>query len=338
MAHRASTVFLSFMSALVTFPAAATEVQSTVAVYVTFRDCQPILGQCDGFTPVLVGTYSGEPGDLSAFASQALPEYGESFSTVSLSGEIGAPILRTRAASEPGKRVSTNTLALQRFVYEGDVPVTRTFGGTLTYSQVIENPEDGESGINAAIIIFKAPTDTVNLGTTAEDNYWNLFRIWSTPGYQSLGADSVIDPATNPNGEGNISVTVTLDPGEAVWVYTRLQTPASAGSVVDASQTLVTRWDDPTDLVPANISLGIPEELLAKLLESATGVGPGTSLADKVTLAQAYFAAQDLESTCATLDDFRAQVRAIAGRRLSQELASQLSADAQQTQLATGCL
>jgi hypothetical protein len=337
MTKRSSGFFISLALALISLPAAAIEVQSSVSVYVTFRDCQPLVGQCDGFSPVLVGTYSGEPGALSAIASQALPEYGESYSTVSLSGEIGAPILRTRAASETGKRVSTNTHALQRYVYEGAVPTERTFGGTLTYSQVIENPEDDESGVNAAIFLFRSTSEFLDAGTTSQDNYQMLSTLQSRLFSETLAFDGARDKATNLNGYAALAATVMLQPGDAVWVYTRLQTPASAGSVVDASSTLITQWDDPTGIVPANISPGIPEELMARLLDSATGVGPGTSLADKVAIAQAYYAAQDVESACATLEDFQKQVNAVAGRRLSRELANQLSSDAQQTQLAIGC-
>lgn len=46
---------------------------------------------------------------------------------------------------------------------------------------------------------------------------------------------------------------VTLSPGDSVWVWTLLQTPVVNGSTIDAANTFVTKWDDGTDLVPANV-------------------------------------------------------------------------------------
>ena len=80
-----------------------------------------------------------------------------------------------------------------------------------------------------------------------------------------------------------------------------------------------------------------PGELLDALARAVEGVGPGKSLADKVALAQGYYAVQDLQATCAVLTGFLNEVRAQSGKKLTAELASQLTADAQVIVEAIGC-
>ncbi len=80
-----------------------------------------------------------------------------------------------------------------------------------------------------------------------------------------------MDTDTNPDGVGTLAVTVTLTPGETIWLEVLLQTPAANGSFVDASHTLVTGWDVTTDLTPAvtSLPLAVPEPSPAALLTLA---------------------------------------------------------------------
>ena len=82
-------------------------------------------------------------------------------------------------------------------------------------------------------------------------------------------------------------------------------------------------------------------DLLAELLANVTGVGPGTSLADKVKQAQAYLAANDLTDTCSTLAAFinevKAQSKAQSGKKIPPNQASTLIASAEQTRTQLGC-
>lgn len=80
-----------------------------------------------------------------------------------------------------------------------------------------------------------------------------------------------------------------------------------------------------------------PETLLEELGADVAGVGPGRSLASKVMLAQTYLAVPDVESTCAMLNAFRNQVGAQRGKKLTVELADELTADAEAIQAAVGC-
>lgn len=80
-----------------------------------------------------------------------------------------------------------------------------------------------------------------------------------------------------------------------------------------------------------------PTTLLQRLLNAVTGVGPGQSLANKITLAQIYYAVPDVQATCAVLGDFARQVQAQRGKKLPAVQADQLLADASDLVLALGC-
>ena len=317
--------------------ASAIQVQSSTSVYLTFRDCVTGATACDEYTRVLVFSYGGLPGDLSATSSLSDPAYGALFADAQLTGTAGAPILRTSADSEPLKRISTNSAALQRYTYTGSVPTTRTFGGSLTYSQVvpIENqdfplsqwsPGAGISGIlTAELEVFTLTDVFLEVGDTDAYNFYYLHAGYrDAPGYVSIASDQYSDDATNPAGFATLGVSVDLNPGDSVWVRVFLQTPALNGATVDSSNTFITGWDNANNLVPASINAGI---LLEQLGIAVTGVGPGNSLADKIMLAQTYFAVPDLQATCAILTDFTNQLRAQWGKKLTPELTDQLTED-----------
>jgi len=80
-----------------------------------------------------------------------------------------------------------------------------------------------------------------------------------------------------------------------------------------------------------------PAVLLQRLGAAVTEVGPGSSLADKIALAQVYLAVPDVQSTCEALNAFRNQVRAQQGKKLAEQDAVQFDADAQQIMDAIGC-
>ena len=77
--------------------------------------------------------------------------------------------------------------------------------------------------------------------------------------------------------------------------------------------------------------------LYARLLKSVTSVGPGTSLADKVRQALAYYHADDGAATCAMLEGFVDHVGAQSGKKIKQSTAVRLIADAKEIQSAISC-
>jgi hypothetical protein len=76
---------------------------------------------------------------------------------------------------------------------------------------------------------------------------------------------------------------------------------------------------------------------LADLSQAVQGVGPGTSLADKVALARSDLAAGDIASTCNTLSGFIQEVKAQADKMIPAATASMLITDAQRIQTVLGC-
>jgi hypothetical protein len=75
---------------------------------------------------------------------------------------------------------------------------------------------------------------------------------------------------------------------------------------------------------------------LVDLGHSVNGVGPGTSLSDKVTQAQNDLKAGDTTDACGVLGAFINQVKAQAGQ-LGKTTAATLIADAQQIRAVLGC-
>jgi hypothetical protein len=79
------------------------------------------------------------------------------------------------------------------------------------------------------------------------------------------------------------------------------------------------------------------EVQLEALSTAVAGVGPGSSYADKIALAKAYYAVPDIQSACAIMTDFLNQVRAQTGKKLSVGQAAALTADAVNLMAAMGC-
>ena len=57
--------------------------------------------------------------------------------------------------------------------------------------------------------------------------------------------------------------------------------------------------------------------LIADLLTAVTAVGPGSSLADKMAIVQAYYAAGDTAAACAEINAFENQITAQSGKKLT---------------------
>jgi hypothetical protein len=81
-----------------------------------------------------------------------------------------------------------------------------------------------------------------------------------------------------------------------------------------------------------------PRALLQQLRDDATGKGPGTSLADKIALAQTYFEVPDIQTTCAVLDAFINQVNVLLRVKKPRGATAQLITDANAIKTAIGCL
>jgi len=215
---------------------------------------------CDSFGtsgPDYSLTYSGLAGQTSSSTGTvtlgSLGTAGAS-ATLGSSAVDGAPVLRAYADSAPGARIGANAIALQSYTWNGQGPATRTFGGTLTYSQTMTGvyPPQVWGGVNASFDIFTMSPASVDGGTTSQDNFDALSNAdGGLPGYTDLGWAQFEDGTTNPDGSATLSATVTLVPGETIWVWSVLQAIGTNGGTVDASHTLDTGWNDSTGLIPA---------------------------------------------------------------------------------------
>ena len=82
--------------------------------------------------------------------------------------------------------------------------------------------------------------------------------------------------------------------------------------------------------------LGAPAQL-AQLARAVKGVGPGTSLADKVAQARSYLASGHVAGACSTLRAFVNEVKAQSGITIPSVTARKLIADAQRIQAVLAC-
>ncbi len=102
-------------------------------------------------------------------------------------------------------------------------------------------------------------------------------------------------------------------------------------------------WDPfhPSSTSHALLAEGLHQTLvsvrLQHLLVDVTGVGPGKSLAKKLTQASVHYAALDIGATCNVLGSFTNQVRAQAGKKLTDAQAAVFEADANAITDALGC-
>jgi len=245
-------------------------VAASTAERIGFRDCTVIgTSGCDEVGSPALLAYGGLPGDASSSVASTLPGYGSATANVALSGNVGAPVLGSYVDSQPGKRNNTSSYALQSYTYTGAVPELRTFGGVLTYSQSITGsyPSGPGAGIFARIEVFQISANGIDVGDTAESNWFSLFGVSTLPGYTLLGLDSYVDSASTSAGLGNLSVTVDLQPGSTYWINVSLSAIATNGGWVNSSSTLVTEWNDATGLVPGGVAV-VPENETSLLLLS----------------------------------------------------------------------
>jgi hypothetical protein len=78
-------------------------------------------------------------------------------------------------------------------------------------------------------------------------------------------------------------------------------------------------------------------EQLDNLLAAIQGLGPGTSLADKIAAIQAALATGDVSQACGTLRAFDLQVDAQRGRSISSSIAGELLATTARTRRVLAC-
>ena len=118
--------------------------------------------------------------------------------------------------------------------------------------------------------------------------------------------------------------------------------PASGSTFAVGITTVTCTAGDPDD-TPSSVTStftvtvrGAPAQL-SDLHQAVVGVGPGTSLDDKVTQAQRYLSAGDTANTCSTLSALVHQVKAQSGKAIPAAQAATFTSDAQRIRAVLGC-
>jgi hypothetical protein len=105
----------------------------------------------------------------------------------------------------------------------------------------------------------------------------------------------------------------------------------AVGATVSPPQALVSDLNISATLTPT------VHDQLAALLAAVTGVGPGKSLAEKVTQIQMYADAGDTADACSKLAAFTNEVNAQTGKKISAPQAASLLAQARVIEAGLGC-
>lgn len=209
-------------------------------------------------------------------------------------------------------------------------------GGTYTSAHVPDPETDFTTGATVWNNVGNPPQDDLNVSwysgqyipdqtgsnTTWQLNYAHLVRTADATWLSGLPSPETVGLATGPNAVN--------------WVrYVVYRADCGVGyQGVPYCDYVGYYGDFYLDTMVARRS--IPDSLQELLLD-VSGIGPGKSLADKVVLAQAYFAAADTQATCAVLEDFVHEVGAQSGKKLALGLAETLTGDARKIMQAIGC-
>ena len=127
-----------------------------------------------------------------------------------------------------------------------------------------------------------------------------------------------------------------IDPADPLQPFVTL---VEGVDINDLGQILANGFDSRTGELHAYLVSPIvsPSAMLSQLLASVTGIGPGKSLADKIALAQMYYAVPDIASTCSMLGAFIQEANAQTGKKLTPEQATMLVAEAEAIMDTVGC-
>ncbi len=187
-------------------------------------------------------------------------------------------------------------------------------------------------------------------GITAgpDGNIWSASRDGWIGRIQAVAADTtpptitapdeVTVNATSPSGEivtYEVTASDDTDPNPTVVC----DPPSGSTFPIGTAVVSCTATDVSGNQATASFQVRVKgaAEQLADLYNAVLGLGPGTSLADKIGQTQAYLTAQDVTDACATLDSFVRQVRALSGKNVPAAVATSLIADATRIESVIGC-
>jgi hypothetical protein len=191
-------------------------------------------------------------------------------------------------------------------------------------------------------------TGISGITTGPDGNVWFASRNGWIGQIQAAPADTtpptittpgeVTGNATSPSGA---TVTYEVTASDNTDANPTVVCDPRSGSTFAIGDTLVrcAATDPAGNIASASFTVhvnGALEQLVA-LRHSVFDVGPGSSLADKLTLAITYVNDHRLGDACSTLDSFIAQVKSQTGKSIPVATASQLIADASRIKTVLDC-
>jgi hypothetical protein len=144
--------------------------------------------------------------------------------------------------------------------------------------------------------------------------------------------------ATSPSGAGVTYTVSATDPDDAVASLSCA--PASASTFPIGTTTVTCKASDThgnTSSATFTVHVKGAAEQLADLGKGVVGVGPGTSLADKVSQVQTYLTANDIADACSTLTALVNELKALSGKTITSGQATTLIATTQRIEAVLGC-
>ena len=190
------------------------------------------------------------------------------------------------------------------------------------------NPAIGRIGVGAPAASVTAPSVTgsggVNLPQACGGDTWSTWAA-QQPSHSAYGFDGyqwLLDGSPITGATGQSYTPTAADAGhqlscKATVTYPLLVVTASATSTA--------------------VQIKGAAEQLGDLAHAVVGIGPGHSLAAKVTAIQGYVAANDTADACAALGAFINEVDAQTGKKISSAQASSLVTQAHNIEAALDC-
>jgi hypothetical protein len=234
---------------------------------------------------------------------------------------------------------SGGSLTLTSATLAGNI-VSEPNGGFLPPVGGVSNLFDGTLTAQNSLVAGQSGGPNCYGFVASSDGGYNLDDGTScgfTSANNSLSnADPMLDPAGLQNNGGPTQTIALLSGSPAIDAIP----PGTngCGTAITTDQRGVSRPQGAgCDIGAFELVQETPAQLLAELANLVQGVGPGTSLADKVAQAQAYLNSDDVPDTCSTLKAFINEVKAQMGTTIKPSLASDLIARAQRIRQLLEC-
>lgn len=279
--------------------------------------------------------------------------------SASLGGGIDNTTATFGVLSVRGMTTITNsTVSGNSARVSGDTTANGSGGGifnsgvmTLTSSTISGNVGKDGGGVYSSTSLSGGTTTLVStliadqasggncLGTVVVDGGYNLDDDGSCGLSAAMKSLTDADPLLNTAGlqdNGGPTKTIALMAGspaiDAIPVGM-----GGCGASIATDQRGVSRPQGAGCDIGAYEVVQTPGQLLASLAAIVKGVGPGTSLADKVAEAAADLESADLSDACSILTAFIKEVGAQSGKTIPASQAASLVADADQAETGLGC-